>query len=150
MWLRQRISKAVFYLAWPVFYLYLRNTNRTRALVVYKGKVLLIKNWLSDNRYGLPGGGVRAGEQLQVAMERELAEEAGLYNSDPKFLGSEPIQELGFHFFVHLFEVKLRKKPELRRQRWEISELTWVSLDSVESVRCKPEVALALQLSRRR
>lgn len=81
--LGQFVGRAIFYALWPLFYLYLRGTTRTRALVICRGEVLLVKNWLSDNRYGLPGGGMHAGEQLLAAMERELAEEVGLHSVSP-------------------------------------------------------------------
>ncbi|MGB0371131.1 MAG: NUDIX domain-containing protein [Opitutales bacterium] len=49
-----------------------------RALMIRDGKILLVK--MKDHRgvfYILPGGGQKAGETLQQAVERECSEETG-------------------------------------------------------------------------
>ena len=56
------------------------NSIRTaaRALMIRDGKILLVK--MKDHRgvfYILPGGGQKAGETLQQAVERECSEETG-------------------------------------------------------------------------
>lgn len=48
-----------------------------RAVVVRDKAVLLIERWHDSNHYfALPGGGIEAGEMPEVAVVRELMEEA--------------------------------------------------------------------------
>lgn len=52
---------------------------RVAALIVIDGRILLVRQSMKDHSYHLlPGGGVRAGETLASALEREVAEETGL------------------------------------------------------------------------
>jgi ADP-ribose pyrophosphatase len=50
------------------------------AIVVYDGKILLIKRTKAPHKdlWAIPGGSVELGETLQEAAEREIREEAGL------------------------------------------------------------------------
>jgi 8-oxo-dGTP pyrophosphatase MutT (NUDIX family) len=51
-----------------------------KALVVLDNKILLVRE--NNNRYGLPGGGVKRSETDHQALLRELKEELGLLSSD--------------------------------------------------------------------
>lgn len=61
-------------------------TVGVRLLAVEKGKILLVKHTYLDGWY-LPGGGVKAGEDLQEAIGREAAEEAGAVLYDLRLFG---------------------------------------------------------------
>lgn len=148
--LRQKIGIVAFWLAWPALYVYLHGSTRTRALIVCRGEILLVRTTVGDGRFALPGGGVHAGEQLESALQREVAEETGIHISGPRVLGAEPVHEHGFRFFVHFFAVRLRIKPELRLQWSEISDARWVKLAEVPNLPCKPEVQRALELLNKR
>jgi 8-oxo-dGTP diphosphatase len=54
-------------------------TIRVGALIVSRGKILLVKQTRAGESYWLlPGGGVRFGESFEDALRRELLEELGL------------------------------------------------------------------------
>jgi ADP-ribose pyrophosphatase YjhB (NUDIX family) len=61
--------------------------ERAAAVVIRKGKVLLVKD-KTLQKYSLPGGGVHEGETLSQAVARELFEETGLKARRMHFIGS--------------------------------------------------------------
>ena len=61
--------------------------ERAAAVVIRKGKVLLVKD-RNLEKYSLPGGGVHEGETLSQAAARELFEETGLRARRMHFIGS--------------------------------------------------------------
>lgn len=53
--------------------------DRVRVeLVDREGRILCIKNQFSDQKWTLPGGGVKRGESYSRAAQRELLEELGV------------------------------------------------------------------------
>lgn len=53
---------------------------RVSAILRWRGRILLIRHEKgSDEIWLLPGGGVRTGESLLAALQRELDEETGLH-----------------------------------------------------------------------
>lgn len=72
------------------------------AVVVRHGRLLLVRrvNPPGARRWSLPGGRVRAGEPLEAAVVRELAEETGLHGGVERLCGvAERIGE-GWHFVI--------------------------------------------------
>lgn len=76
----------------PAFRFYWRRTRAmtlgVRALVIdERGRVCLVRHSYIEG-FHLPGGGVEAGEDVHTAMERELAEEAGVaVDAPPPLVG---------------------------------------------------------------
>lgn len=69
----------VYYLSIPLLYIYGRITKpRPRLLYIHDGKVLLVKNWFSEQKWTLPGGGVIKNENETAALVREIDEELGI------------------------------------------------------------------------
>lgn len=53
---------------------------RVAALIIYQGRVVLVRHLKGSKRYHLlPGGGVDYGETLSSALVREVAEETGFH-----------------------------------------------------------------------
>ena len=52
---------------------------RVTGVLIEKGRILLVKQYVDDNRqWSLPGGRVERGESIQEALIREMLEETGL------------------------------------------------------------------------
>jgi 8-oxo-dGTP diphosphatase len=125
------IGKITFWLLWPSLYFYLRNSSRTRVIILSGDEILLIRNWLGPGQYTLPGGGVRKNEKPVVAAVREISEETGINISSnslvpviPKFLATEK----GMRYNCYSYFTKLGSETKLKRQKFEIAELKWVNI----------------------
>ena len=55
-----------------------RRGQGAKAALLCDGEILLVRHSYGPDRWELPGGGVRRGEDPLVALRRELAEELGL------------------------------------------------------------------------
>ncbi|MGH9856805.1 MAG: NUDIX hydrolase, partial [Acidobacteriota bacterium] len=88
-----------------------------------------VKGWLGTGRWGLPGGGLHKGEDPAEGAVRELVEETGIgvTATDLQFLfsGRAP-KELGLTFNVYAYLLELPKKPNLSKQKLELTHLEWI------------------------
>jgi 8-oxo-dGTP pyrophosphatase MutT (NUDIX family) len=134
-----------YWLSWPGLYLYLRFSRRTRVVIVYKDKVLLVKGWLGSGKWILPGGGLHKKEQPAAGAAREVREETGIDISaeDLEYFGDAVYKNHGFRFRYYRFFVELSKTAALKPQKGEITEIAWVKMDTlsvkntdVEALRC--------------
>jgi 8-oxo-dGTP diphosphatase len=123
-------GKAAFWLSWPALFLYLFRSRRTRILVICGDEVLVVQGWLGSGRWGLPGGGLHKNEDPARGAARELLEETGIEvnATDLQFLfsGKSP-KELGLTFTVFAYLLKLPKKPNLTRQKLELTHMEWIN-----------------------
>jgi len=115
-----------------------RFRRRATAVVTRDGKVLLVKERGQD-RYSLPGGGIRRSEPVAAAASRELREELGLRavtvtrSPEYDFEGS-----FNLH---HVCLVEADGEPRLRQL--EVSAFLW--WDMLEWVPILPHVRCILQ-----
>ncbi len=133
MKLKTTVGRLIFYAGWPLIYVVLRfGSPRTRIFVVVGNEVLLIKNLIGDNRWTLPGGGLRWRESPAHGAARELREELGLIIADAKLqlLAPEVVRLChgGFQLRGWPLIVTLSTKPELKTRITEIAETTWVDI----------------------
>ena len=92
--------------------------------MVCAGEVLLVRHSYGPDRWELPGGGVRRGEQPRAALQRELEEELGLSVSEPVPLAVRPGPDRYSAHRTHLFRVDL-PSPIVRPDPVEIIETRW-------------------------
>lgn len=151
MKLLERLGSIGFYLASQAFYLYLRHSERTRIVVVRQGRVLALKNWLSDGRWLFPGGGLHAGEAAVAGALRELFEETGIRAMSQELteLGSGQYHLHGLHYSFRAYVLRLSEEPSLRRQRIEVSRLEWLRADALTARNASPDVLQSLILLQR-
>lgn len=146
--LKRFVGTIGFWAAWPLCWIVLHNTHRTRILCIYDGKVLLTLPTLGMNRWSLPGGGIRKGENPAEAACRELHEELGIELSAAALrpLAVEPASEdSGIQYHCHYYSVVLDERP-LLRAALEIADARWQPKESIDEIVTKQIVKRALAL----
>jgi ADP-ribose pyrophosphatase YjhB (NUDIX family) len=132
--LRPRVSPRVLRLAYRAGYRVLRpwwfvTRPRTEGLkvVVRSGEhVLLVRHtYARRGQWDLPGGFVRPGEDLRVALARELAEELGLAAA-----GATPIADVPVRFDrkrerLHVFAADVPPGTGVQPSEAEIAAVCW-------------------------
>jgi 8-oxo-dGTP pyrophosphatase MutT (NUDIX family) len=113
MTVTERAGRVLFFLLWPAFFVYFYHTERTRIILVYEGKLLVIKHWLSDGRWSLPGGGVQSGETPRAGAVREMFEETGiqLHPDQLTELGTGVWRAYGLRYRFRSFVVVVDQEP---------------------------------------
>lgn len=144
----QFIGTIVFFCAWPAFYVYLRvGPGRTRVVLMHEDKVLVMKQWISPGKWGLPGGGLHHGESIAGGAAREVLEETHL-QLDPRqlqYVGHAPYRKYGLAYEYHVFVTRIGSNF-VRAQTLEISELKWVRPGELRAWNAAPDTLRALQM----
>lgn len=141
------IGRVGYWLAWPAHYVYLRRSTRTRILLVHGSRVLVVRNWLSDGKWGLPGGGVHRGEPLVQAALRELQEEVGITVSPQalRHAGRGIYRDHGLHFAYHRFVVFAEQETIPKLQWYEIAAASWLDYHELTLQNAQPDLLATLQ-----
>ncbi|MCW2993941.1 MAG: hydrolase [Conexibacter sp.] len=138
--LRRRVSPRALRLAYRVAYLALRpwwfltrpHTTGMKAVVRCGEEVLLVRHtYARRDQWDIPGGFVRPGEEVSVALHRELGEELGVAP-----LEVVPIAELPSRFDhkrerLFVFAVEVAAGSEIRPSVAEIAEVRWARHDAL-------------------
>lgn len=128
------------------------NSRRVRVVLISsENEILLIKNWLSNQSWTLPGGGIERGESTESAAVREVKEETTLdiLPVDIKTIGTVYSQALKADLVVvraHMLDTEL--KPLSWRYKLEIMSRQWHPLNKLPpdmSELTKHMIALALE-----
>lgn len=147
----RRILKAggrlAFWGLWPVWFVYFRfSSRRSRVLVVAEGQLLLVRDWLGGSSWGLPGGGAKRSEPIEVSAQRELLEEVGLQIEPNQLrpLGDYLHRKAGLRFRAYFFVLELSEKPQLDRRRREVADMAWYGRTALASVPVNADTEHAL------
>ncbi|MFO0920047.1 MAG: NUDIX hydrolase [Candidatus Saccharimonadales bacterium] len=130
------LGRVIYVFTYPILTFYLRGSKRTRVIVSSKDKVLLIRNWLGDGQWTLPGGGLHDGEALNVGASRELLEETGVVVSPGSFydIGKEMARGFASSHELYFFETNLESTPDIKMQ-WEVAEYRWQDINDINGLR---------------
>lgn len=129
------MGRIMYWLGWPVSFLSLVFSKRSRVLIICEDEVLLAKNWLGSGDWHCPGGGIRNSEDPAEGAVRELEEELGL-KVEPTQLQSlynkrvTTKRKLTYHAFC--FALELTVKPKLSVNTREIISASWHKIDDVK------------------
>jgi 8-oxo-dGTP pyrophosphatase MutT (NUDIX family) len=121
---------------------YFRLGERTRVLLVDGDEVLLVKTWVGNGKWNLPGGGLHRHEDPAVGAIREVHEETGLALRAAQVtpLGVGVYNAVGIRFRYHVLIATVSKTVRLRRQRREIAQLAWLPVRDIHPDTCSQEV----------
>ncbi|MEK7602648.1 MAG: NUDIX hydrolase [Patescibacteria group bacterium] len=123
------IGTFVHKMAWPFRRWYFPRHPRTRIIMKHAGKILLVRGWLSDGCWSLPGGGLHRNEEAKSAARRELFEELGIstHPEELKVYGEIKVFQDDYKTNYFVFRHSLNVEPEIVRQWHEIADFRWVS-----------------------
>lgn len=146
------IGAALYWLAWPLYQVYLRFGDRTRVVLVHDGDVLAMQQWVSPGGWSLPGGGMRRGELPVDGAVRELYEETGirLAPSQLEYLGECDYRRHGHRFTYHVYAAAVDTALPLRRQWYEVSAVAWLPADKLHDRNASDDTLDSLALVRAR
>lgn len=143
-----RLGVAAYWLLWPGIWLYTLHSRRTRIVLHSGSRIMVVRGWLSDGRWMLPGGGLHRGERPLSGALRELYEETGLRLPEDAVrpLAAEDFSADGYRFYCHYFahETALELTPTADRR--EILEVRWINRADVSRKSCRRDVQRALEL----
>lgn len=141
-----------FWLLWPGLYLYFRFSRRTRLAIVDGDKILLVQDraalWFDDDRWSVPGGGLRLFERPEKGAVRELSEELGV-TIEPdtlRLLWRGKLGEYGLKYRGYFYLAQLPKATKLRLRTSEIAAAQWRPISSLEPQDVSLEAYRALRL----
>lgn len=125
------LGRMAFWASWPVLYIYMRGSRRTRVLVVCADEILVVKHWLGRDFWQLPGGGLHKKEDVVVGAARELREETGITVSttDLRHLGSQQTTVVNIPLIHEYVLLQVGAKPTVTMQKLEIRNYTWLHVE---------------------
>lgn len=124
------IGRTTYICLYPALAVYVRQVVRTRVIVEYGGKIILVQGWLGNGRFKLPGGGTRRGETNQQAAVREVYEETGLQLHPDQLIALPACSALrGLRFDCQPFYVRLTSQQALTPPPAELASSAWFELD---------------------
>ncbi len=135
------IGRILFWILWPALWFVMPMTRRVRVIIIVDQKVLLVRGWISDGSWELPGGGLKFKESIDDAARRELQEELGLHLVDITHLhdGEAVFTKTGLLHRMHYVQATI-KPDEVIAKNWEIAEFAWQPLTDVLNSDMLPEL----------
>jgi 8-oxo-dGTP pyrophosphatase MutT (NUDIX family) len=136
------LGRIVYWIIWPGTWLYLRWSTRTRVIISYRGEIMVVRKWLSNGKYHLPGGGVEGDESAAHGAVRELYEETELtlHEAEVELLSTETYRSSGMSFNCHYFVYWAGSRPVTKPKFPEITEVAWLDRLDIHPDTCSPEV----------
>ena len=144
---RQKRGIVTFWLTWPGIWIVLRFSQRTRIRITAENKVLVVKSWLGNGKWNLPGGGIKSNESALTAVIREVKEETGLTITEKQLTRTEKrmYKSSGLRFQYLEFTMELAKIVDVVPQIGELSDIAWVEVGSLNIRNANYDVLMALK-----
>ncbi len=122
-----------YWLGWPIFRVVLHRSRRSRGLIVSNNKALVVKAWIGNGKWSLPGGGVHTNETPKQGFMRELFEETGLVinKSNLRKLGNFWYNSDGLKFRYVGFVAQVKTCVDVTKQWQEIYQALWVDINEL-------------------
>ncbi len=123
------LGRVAYFIAWPGISVYLFGSNRSRIVINSGDDILVVKAWLSNGKWALPGGGIHGHESVITGALRELQEETGLHLkvSDLRELKTEDFKMRGIKVKLHFLSAAVNTKSPVEKQPGEITDIEWIN-----------------------
>jgi 8-oxo-dGTP pyrophosphatase MutT (NUDIX family) len=133
--IRNTLLRATYRVGYRALHAYWRVANPrnigVKCVLTRGGDVLLVRHTYGPReRWELPGGGVKRGEEPLAAARRETREELGLDLTEWRPLGDLFEQIDGKHDHLWCFAIDIGD-GEIRRDEAEIADARWFSRDAL-------------------
>ncbi len=135
--LARHIGIAAYWGGWPLLWLMLRRSRRSRVIIISADNNLLLeKGWLGSGEWILPGGGLHRREDERAGAVREIYEETGIQvpATELQEIVRGRVSEYGLGFNCVLFAVQLPDEPVAKPQQLELSDVVWMPLDDLREL----------------
>ncbi len=144
--MKSKLGIIIFWLTWPGLWLMLYWSKRTRILITCGDEIVVVKAWLSNGKWSLPGGGIHHREDPLIAVVREAKEEIGLSLSESSVvsIGSYRYHQNGLSFSCAEYTIALSRKDALKAQLGEIAEAVWIHSSELNSANANFDTLHAL------
>lgn len=143
----KRLGTLMYWVTWPGIRFMLRMSKRTRVAIISGNTILVVRPWLGNGKWSLPGGGVRAQEGERTAVTREVFEETGLElnKNGLKKLKQLSYYQDGLQFDYTLFSYSLQKQAVTTRHTPEITDVAWLEIAMLNKNNANHDVLMALK-----
>ncbi len=127
------IGQSIYWLSWPMLWLILKGTTRTRVLILNDDRVLVVKNRIGEGKWSLPGGGIKKNESLVDGAIREVKEETGIKLLNSQLIKLESSKSLThkLKFNLESYYVNLGSKIKPNPRLVEIAQCSWINIDKL-------------------
>lgn len=146
----QRLGNFVFWLTFVGIWLVLVRSKRTRLAIFHNNELLVVKSWLGNGKWSLPGGGIHKGESATHAVIREVQEEVGINLSNKQIFhkGNLMYRQDDLRFSYDLFTADVTQKPDIHLNRREIIAAEWVDYSQLTKRNSNDDVVQAVRLAK--
>lgn len=121
---------------------------RVAAIIVQRGRLLLVEHHKRDQRYWvLPGGRLQGNETLDAALQRELREELGLEARVGRLVIVCETLAPDRHVVNLIYQAEIGETAEPRLDRSDpvLAGWQWVSVDQLPRLDFRPPIADAVR-----
>jgi len=131
-----KIGQVVYLLSLPFFKIFFKKRQTTRLILIKDDQLVVIRNYLSDGSWGLPGGGIKKNETPLQSLSREVKEEINLdlSNLQLQYLGFFEAHNRFVKYHYHLWLIRSDQIDfnHLKTNRpFEIAQITTLNISKI-------------------
>lgn len=144
----RKFGRLLFLCGWPAVWVMIKfSAGRTRAFIVHDNHVLLVKDWLGNGKWKLPGGGIERYETAEQCVMREVFEETTIQLQLKQLqpLATFTTNSNNIKSKITAFKVELNQRPEVSVGPIEICDYFWCPLEDIDETKLSQTTQTVLQ-----